>query len=261
MNIKLQHGLSDVTGVSGMVILKAILSGERDSQKLAQLRERHCQQSEAEIARALQGTWQAEPLLAVQQAVELSEFSHQQITACDRQSAAHLQRFGDKSAGQVLPYRPRKRKRRATEPRLDARPPRLRLAGVELTAIEGLDENTALVLLSAIGTDLSRWPTEKHFAAWLGLCPHHQISGGKVLSRKVRPSANRAATALRLARPVPAPQSPCPRGVLPALEGAAGSPQGHHRHRSQTRAPRVSPPEVWRSLCGPRHGGVRASLP
>ncbi len=99
----------------------------------------------------------------------------------------------------MLPYRPRKRKRRATEPRFEARAPLFRLAGVDLTTIEGIDENTALVLLSEIGTAMSRWPTEKHFASWLGLCPHHKISGGKVLSRKVRPSANRAATALRLA--------------------------------------------------------------
>jgi transposase len=135
----------------------------------------------------------------LQQAVELSEFYHQQITTCDHRIAAHLQTFVDKSEGKALPHRPRQRKRRATEPRFDARTPLFRLSGVDLTAIEGVDENTALVLLSEIGTDMSRWPTEKHFASWLGLCPHHKISGGKVLSRKVRPSANRAATALRLA--------------------------------------------------------------
>jgi transposase len=199
MNIKLQHVVSDVTGVTGRAILKAILSGERDPQILVRFRDRPCPHSEQESARALQGNWRAEHLFALQQAVELYEFYHRQIAACDRQIEAHLQTFADKSAGKVLPYRPRKRKRRATEPRFDARPPLFRVAGVDLTAIEGLDENTALVLLSEIGTDLSRWPTEKHFASWLGLCPHHKISGGKVLSRKVRPSANRAATALRLA--------------------------------------------------------------
>jgi transposase len=74
-----------------------------------------------------------------------------------------------------------------------------RATGVDLTAIEGINEHTALGLLSEIGTDMTRWSTEKQFAAWLGLCPQHKISGGKVLSRKVRLSANRAATALRLA--------------------------------------------------------------
>jgi transposase len=199
MNLKLQHVVSDVTGVTGMAILKAILGGERDPQKLAHYRDRRCQHDEAELARALQGNWRAEHLFALQQAVEFYEFYHRQITECDGQIEAHLLTFVDRSTGKVLPPRPRKRKRRTTEPRFDARSPLFRLSGVDLTAIEGIDENTALVLLSEIGTDMSRWPTEKHFASWLGLCPHHKISGGKILSRKVRPSANRAATALRLA--------------------------------------------------------------
>ncbi len=199
MNLKLQHVVSDVTGVTGMAIMKAVLHGERDPAQLAKLRTRHCQHTEAEIARALRGTWRAEHLFALQQAVELYEFYHRQIEACDRQIEAHLRTFADKSEGKTLPHRPRKRKRGATEPRFAARAPLFRLSGVDLTAIEGIEENTALVLLSEIGTDMSRWPSEKHFAAWLGLCPHHKISGGKVLSRKVRPSANRAAMALRLA--------------------------------------------------------------
>lgn len=103
------------------------------------------------------------------------------------------------SAGKTLPPALRQPKRRRNEHHFDARLPLFRATGVELTAIEGINEHTALVLLSELGTDMSRWPTEKHFAAWLGLCPLHKISGGKVLSRKARPSANRAAVALRLA--------------------------------------------------------------
>jgi transposase len=122
MNLKLQHVVSDVTGVTGMAIVQAILNGERDPASLAQLRDRHCQHSEAEIARALQGTWRAEHLFALRQAVELYEFYHRQISECDRQIEAHLHTFADKSAGKVLAHRPRKRKRRATEPRFDARP-------------------------------------------------------------------------------------------------------------------------------------------
>src|SRR5262245_41222335 len=137
MNLKLQHVVSDVTGVTGMAILKAILNGERDPSKLAQLRDRHCQHSAPEIARALQGNWRAEHLFALQQAVELYEFYHQQITAGDHQIEAHLLPFVDKSAGKVLPHRPRKRKRRATEPRFAARSPLFRLSGVDLTASEG----------------------------------------------------------------------------------------------------------------------------
>jgi len=199
MNRKLQHVVSDITSVTGRAILKALLSGARDPATLAQLRARNCQHSEAEIARALQGTWRAEHLFALQQAVELYECSHGQSAACDRQIEAHLQTFADHSGEKTLPPAPRTPKRRRNEPHFDARLPLCRVTGVGLSALAGINEPTALVLLSAIGTDLSRWPTEKHFAAWLGLCPQHKISGGKVLARKVRPGANRAATALRLA--------------------------------------------------------------
>src|SRR5712692_7927571 len=98
-NIKFPHVISDVTGVTGMAILKALLAGERDPQKLAQFRDRHCQQSEAESARALQGNWRTEHRFALQQAVELYEFYHQPIATCDRQIEAHLQTFADHSAG------------------------------------------------------------------------------------------------------------------------------------------------------------------
>jgi transposase len=199
MNIKLQHVVSDVTSVTGLGIIKAMLSGERNPSTLAQLRARNCHHSEAEIARALHGTWRAEHLFALQQALELYEFYHRQIAACDHQIAAHLQTFADHSVGKTLPPAPRIPKRRRNEHHFEARLPLFRATGVDLTAIEGINEHTGLVLLSEIGTDMSRWPTEKHFAAWLGLCPLHKISGGKVLSRKVRPSANRAALALRLA--------------------------------------------------------------
>jgi len=199
MNLKLQHVVSEVTSVRGRAIIRAILTGERDPSVLAQLRDRHCQHSEAEIARALQGTWRTEHVFALQQAVELSEFYHRQIAACDRQIAGQLQTLADQSTGTPLPAASRKSKRRRKEHHFDVREPLFRATGVDLTAIEGINEHTALVLLSESGTNMSRWPTEKQFAAWLGLCPLHKISGGKVLSRKVRPSANRAAVALRLA--------------------------------------------------------------
>jgi len=199
MNLKLQHVVSDITSVTGMAIIKAILAGERDPVALARFRDRRCQHNETEVARALQGNWRAEHLFALQQAVELYEFYHHQIAACDRQIEAQLQALPEQRSAKPLPPAPHKPKRRRNEHHFDARLPLFRVTGVDLTAIEGINEHTALVLLSELGTDMSRWPTEKHFAAWLGLCPLHKISGGKVLSRKVRPSANRAATALRLA--------------------------------------------------------------
>jgi transposase len=138
-------------------------------------------------------------LFALRQAVTLYEFYHRQISECDRAIDAHLQTFADQSGGQALPYRPRRRKREANEPRFNARARLYCVCGVDLTAIEGIDETTALVLLSEIGTDMSRWPSLKHFCSWLGLCPQHKTSGGEILSRRVRRGSSRAKRALRLA--------------------------------------------------------------
>ena len=199
MNVKLTEVVSDITGVTGMAIIKALLRGDRDPVELAKLRDPRCKESAATIARALYGNWRPEHLFALQQAVALYDFYHQQISACDQAIEAHLRTFADQSGGQPLPHRPRRRKREANEPRFDARARLYCVCGVDLTAIEGIDETAALVLLSEIGTDMSRWPSLKHFASWLGLCPQHKISGGKILSRRVRRGAGRAKRALRLA--------------------------------------------------------------
>ena len=198
MHLKLTQGVSDITGVTGMAIIKAILAGERDPQRLAKLRNPHCHHDADAIAKALQGTWCAEHLCALRQAVELYAFYHQQIPQCDQQSTAHVATWDDKSAGQPLPPKPRRHKK-TNDPRFDARTPLSRMAGVDLTTIEGIEAGTALILLSAIGTDMHRWPSVKHFWSWLGLCPQHKISGGKVRSRRVRPGGHRVTVALRLA--------------------------------------------------------------
>ena len=167
----------------------------------------------------------AEHLFAWHQAVELYVCYPQQIPACARQIAAQLQTCADKREGQVLPPRPRQRNRRAPAPRFDARAPLLRLTGVDQTAGEGLDENTALVLLSEIGTAMSRWPTERHFAAWLGRCPHPKVSGGKVLSRTRRPRANWAATALQLAAHGLHPSQSALEAFFRRLKARLGAPK------------------------------------
>ena len=147
----------------------------------------------------MQGNWRAEHLFALKQALALYDFYHQQITACDRQIERQLKQFEDKSGGQPLPPKARRQRRGDNRPSFDARGALYRMAGVDRTVIEGIEESTALVVLSEIGTDRKRWPTVKHFCSWLGLCPNHRISGGKVLSRRTKPCANRAASALRLA--------------------------------------------------------------
>ena len=199
MHITLQHGVRALPGVTGLAILRAILAGERHAETLAQLRDSRCQHDEATMARALQGHGREEHLCALAQAVALSDVSHQKITACDRHSEASLQTCADRSDGQPFPPPSRPRKRGGHQPAFAVREPLHRISGVDLTQIEGMDETTSLVILSEIGLDRTRWPTVKHFTAWLGLCPHHRVSGGKVWSRRTTPGANRAATALRLA--------------------------------------------------------------
>jgi transposase len=199
MNLKLQHVVSDVTGETGMAIIRAILAGERDPVQLARLRNYRCHHDEETIAKALHGQWREEHLFALAQAVALYDLYHAKIAECDRQIEAHLRTFAERQDHEaVLPMvRPRKRTR--NRPRFDVRGTLHRVTGVDLTAIEGIDEPTALTIISEIGLDMGRWPTVKHFTSWLGLCPHHRVSGGKVLSRGTKPCANRAATALRLA--------------------------------------------------------------
>ena len=197
MNLKLAHVVSDITGVTGMGILKAILSGERDPIKLAKLRDPHCKNSEATVARALEGHYRQEHLFALQQAVELVEFYKRQITACDCEIEACLQRFENKSTESPLTARPRKRRRSGVG--FDARSYLYRITGVDLTQIDSIEANTALTVIGEIGLDMNRWPTEKHFGSWLGLAPGNKVSGGKRLSGRTKPSANRAAAALRLA--------------------------------------------------------------
>jgi transposase len=199
MNIKLQHVVSDITGVTGFAILRALLAGERDPAKLAQLRDYRGQHDAATIARALQGTGREEHRFALAQAVALYDVYHQQITACDHQIKAYLQTCTDHSAGQPVPPPVRPHKRGRNQPAFAGREPLHRSTGGDLTQIEGVDEPTALVVLSEIGLHMSRWPTVKHCTSWLGLCPHQRVSGGQVLSRRTKSCANRAATALRLA--------------------------------------------------------------
>jgi transposase len=199
MNVKLTEVVSDITGLTGMKIIKDLVRGVRDPLKLAKHRQDQCKATEAEIARSLYGNWREEHLFALKQALKLYEEYHRQLRDCDERIEACLRRFADQSGGEVLTPKPRKRKRRANAVTFGARELLFRMAGVDLTVIEGIEETTALVILSEIGTDLSRFPTEKNFVSWLGLCPNHRGSAGKIFNRRVRRGANRAARALRLA--------------------------------------------------------------
>ena len=198
MNLKLANVVSDITGTTGLAILRAILAGERDPQKLAALRDPRCKQEEATIARSLQGHWRQDHLFELRQALELYDTYRHKIADCDVQIEQCLRSFPDRS-DPAHPLPPRKTRRHPNSPAFDARAQLYRLLGVDLTAIDGLDANTVLKVIGEIGTDISRWPTAKHFCSWLCLCPGSKKSGGKVISSRTRPGGNRAAAALRMA--------------------------------------------------------------
>jgi len=199
MNIKLNQVISDITGVTGMKIIRAIISGERNPVKLASMRNARCNNSESIIAKALEGNWRSEHIFALQQAVELYDFYKKQIIACESHIQRHLESFDDRSNGTPLEKSPRNSRGSSNKFNFDARRYLHRITGVDVTRIEGIEAPTALNIIGEIGIDMSSWPTEKHFTSWLGLCPGSKISGGKVLSSKTKPSSNRAAHAFRLA--------------------------------------------------------------
>lgn len=197
MNIKLKRVIRDITGTTGMRIIRAILSGERNPKKLAQLRNSRCKNDVKTIAKSLHGNWRSEHLFALQQAVELFDFYQKQIADCDLRIEQHLANFDDRGNGQPLDKSRKSTGRNKLS--FDARTHLYRITGVDLTQVDGLDSLTVLKVISEIGLDMNRWPTVKHFSSWLGLSPGSKISGGKVLSSKTKKCANRAAHHLRLA--------------------------------------------------------------
>jgi transposase len=199
MNLKLTKVLGDVTGVTGLKILRAILAGQRDPQQLAKLRDRRCKHSAADIATALDGRWRAEHLTELRCNLALWEKYQEVITDLDAVIAGQLRAMRRQTELPPLPPKPRLRGRKPHDPAFDVRTALYYATGVDLTAIEGIDEVHALTLVSELGTDFRKWPTVKHFTCWLGLCPNWQKTGGKVKSSHTRRGKNRAAHALRLA--------------------------------------------------------------
>ena len=196
MNIQLANVISDVVGQTGQTILRAILAGERDPHALAAMKNVRIRASIDEIAKSLHGNWRAEHLFALKQALALFDFYSTQLAECDREIEAQLERL---QAHTGEPAKGKKRSRARNAPKFDLRAQLFRMCGVDLTRIDGVDVTTALVVVSEIGTDMTRFASVKHFTSWLGLCPGTKITGGKLLSGKTKRCANRAAQALRLA--------------------------------------------------------------
>jgi transposase len=194
MNVQIHRVLSDITGVTGLAIVDAILAGERDGRKLAGLRDRRVQASEESIVAALQGDYRAEHLFTLEQSLESYRHYQKLIGECDRRVRVWLEQLEGEGGD---PPAARKKMRTADDECL--RQEFYRILGVDLTAIPVVNVRTVEILLGEVGPDLSRFRSAGAFAAWLGLCPGNAISGGKILSSKTRKVTNRLTGALRLA--------------------------------------------------------------
>jgi transposase len=199
MNLKLTRVLGDVTGVTGLSIIRAILAGERDPHRLAKLRDRRCKHTAAQIATALDGRYRPEHVTELRCCLSLWEKYQEVIAELDKVIEHQLHAMAAQPELPPLPAKPRVRGYKPHDPRFDVRAALYYVTGVDLTAIEGIDEMHALTLISELGTDFTKWPSVKHFTSWLGLCPNFKKTGGKVQSSKTRRGKGRAAHALRLA--------------------------------------------------------------
>lgn len=202
MNLELTNVISDITGVTGMKIIRDIVAGEQDPRKLAAHRNYRCAKSEEEIAKSLHGNYKPEHLFALKQALEAYDFFQTQIRDCDYELENLYASFQPKVDIAAKPLQPRKRRRNkpeGNEPDFDLRLHLYQMTGVDLTQIDGINALTVQTIISEIGLDMSRWPTSKHFTSWLSLSPQNDKTGGKIIKRRSKKSQNRAAAALRMA--------------------------------------------------------------
>ena len=202
MNLQIHNVISDITGKTGMAIIRAIVAGIHDPKILAQFRNERCHNPETVIEASLVGNYREEHLFSLKQALELYDFYAQKISECDIQIEEELKKFETKSKSETetktLKKSNRKKLRKHEYPfalHLEL----IRMTGVDLSKIPSIGASTALLIVSEIGLDMSRWRSAKQFASWLGLCPGNKVSGGKRLSGKTKPCANRVAIALRVA--------------------------------------------------------------
>lgn len=201
MNVQLHNVIADITGQTGMAIIRDIVGGTVDPKQLAQHRHGRCRATEEQIAEALTGHYRPEHVFSLKQALHLYDTYQQQIAECDEQIEAalnHLRRQGPK-AGTPPPPARRREQLKGNEPRIELRSPLYEMTGGDLTQIDGIGSYTALRLVSEVGHDMSRWPDEGHFTAWACLAPRNKVTGGRLISSKTQSSANRVGYLLRMA--------------------------------------------------------------
>jgi hypothetical protein len=238
MNVPFQHVISDITGLTGLAILDAVVAGERDPAVLAKLRDPRIKASEETIRKSLEGNWRSEHILALKQRLSLYRIYREQINDCDEEIeklvAACEPKVDpeDKPLPEDRKQKQRRRKKKSGSPDFDMRTEAYKLFGVDLTQIPGL-MTPVLMLFSEVGRDMSRWPTAAHFVSWLGLCPDNDISGGKVLWRGARRTKSRAGTLFRLAAHAlqrdPSPMGDYLRRMKAKLDPAAATTATAHK--------------------------------
>jgi transposase len=209
MNIQLANVISDISGVSGQAIVTAVLKGERDPYKLADLADYRVKASREEVARSLEGNWRADVLFELKQAVDSYHFARRQMEECDEKLSLYLVSLPTRmlaipaesnDAPQTAAQKRKKAKKpRGNEPRTDMKEELKRICGVDLTSIDGINVMTAFTVISEIGTDMSRFQDEDHLTSWMGLAPSNDISSGKIVGRGKKKVKNRVAVVLRTA--------------------------------------------------------------
>jgi transposase len=199
MNVQLHHVVTDITGVTGMRIIRAIVAGNHAPDQLAAFRDVRCSASVETIREALTGTYRPEHLFALRHALELYDFHHTKIAECDQEIEAVLRQL---NADRPAPDDPLPAVRHAkgrNEPQFEVRSALYTLLGADLSQIHGLGPYTVLRLIAECGDDMRKFPTAKDFTSWLSVAPGNKITGGRLLSSKTRRSTNRAAVLLRIA--------------------------------------------------------------
>jgi len=203
MNLQIHNVISDITGVTGLAIIDAILSGERNPEKLAELKDRRIKADTATIVKSLKGDYRSEHIFTLKQALQSYRNYQLMIEDCDFEIEKHLKQFESRidltESNDCPPEKQLKRKPKKNEPNFDLKEHMHRIIGTDLTKIDGISSLTAHVFFTEVGPDLSKFSTANHFCSWLGLCPNNKISGGKILSSKTRPGTNRLAQSLRIA--------------------------------------------------------------
>jgi transposase len=218
MNIQLSQAVTDVTGMTGQKIIRAIVAGIRDPEQLATLRDPGCKHSEEEIEKALTGTWREEHLYILKQSLELYDFYTEKVEACDEEISRRYGMTRPDWVSRELPAIPDKKRnshsKNAPKAAKEIREHLYRINGVDLSLVDGMGVSLAQTVTMEVGSNVGeKFPTEKHFCAWLGLAPKHDITGGRVLSNRTLKTKNRAGQAFRLAANS-VKKADCPFGMM-----------------------------------------------